>query len=47
MSLLKQKLASQVPGLRERVRNLAKANGNKIVSVVSIEQVLGGLRAVK
>ena len=47
MSLLKEKLASQIPGLKERIRNLAKANGKKAVSEVSVEQVLGGMRGVK
>lgn len=47
MSLLKQKLASQVSNLRDRVRNLAKNYGSKIVSEVTAEQVLGGMRGVK
>src|SRR4026209_1276883 len=46
MSLLKQKLASQVPDLRKRVVTLAKSNGNKVVADVSAEQVLGGMRGV-
>jgi citrate synthase len=47
MSLLKAKLASQVPNLRERVRNLGKNYGQKVVSEVTIEQILGGMRGVK
>ncbi len=47
MSLLKEKLASQVPKLRENVQNLIKNHGKKAVSDVSVEQVLGGLRGVK
>ncbi len=47
MSLLKQKLASQIPNLIEKVRNLAKENGKKKVSEVTVEQVLGGMRGVK
>lgn len=47
MSLLKKKLASQIPNLRERVRNLAKDHGKKAVSEVTVEQVLGGMRGVK
>lgn len=47
MSLLKEKLASQIPNLRERVRNLAKVSGKKVVSEVTVEQVLGGMRGVK
>jgi len=47
MSMLKEKLASQVPNLRERVRNLGKNYGKKVISEVSVEQVLGGMRGVK
>jgi citrate synthase len=47
MSLLKKKLASQIPNLRERVRNLAKDHGKKAVSEVTVEQVLGGMRGIK
>jgi citrate synthase len=47
MSLLKAKLASQVPNLRERVRNLGKNYGKKAISDVTVEQILGGMRGVK
>src|SRR5690349_20680065 len=47
MSLLKAKLASQVPNLRERVRNLGKNHGKKVISDVTVEQILGGMRGVK
>jgi citrate synthase len=47
MSMLKEKLASQIPDLQEKVRNLAKVNGKKSVSQVTVEQVLGGMRGVK
>ncbi len=47
MSLLKAKLASQVPDLKDRVRNLGKNNGQKVVSEVTVEQVLGGMRGIK
>ena len=47
MSMLKEKLASQIPNLQEKVRNLAKVNGKKSVSQVTVEQVLGGMRGVK
>lgn len=47
MSLLKAKLASQVPDLKERVRNLGKNYGKKVVSDVTVEQILGGMRGVK
>ena len=47
MPLLKEKLASQIPNLQEKVRNLAKQSGKKKVSEVTVEQVLGGMRGVK
>ena len=47
MSLLKAKLASQIPNLRERVRNLGKTYGSKVISEVTVEQVLGGMRGIK
>jgi citrate synthase len=47
MSVIKQTIASQVPNLRNRVRDLGKEHGKKSVSDVSIEQVLGGMRGVK
>ncbi|MCX7877831.1 MAG: citrate (Si)-synthase [Ignavibacteria bacterium] len=47
MSLLKAKLASQIPNLRERVRNLGKNYGSKVISEVTVEQILGGMRGVK
>lgn len=47
MSLLKAKLASQVPNLKDRVRNLGKTHGKKVISDVTVEQILGGMRGVK
>ena len=47
MSALKDKLAAQVPGLRDRVKNLAKNSGKKVISDVTVEQILGGMRGVK
>lgn len=47
MSLLKAKLASQVPDLKDRVRNLGKTHGKKVISDVTVEQILGGMRGVK
>ena len=47
MSLLKEKLASQIPNLIDRVRNLAKVSGKKVISEVTVEQVLGGMRGIK
>lgn len=47
MSLLKTKLVSQVQNLKDRVRDLGKNHGKKVVSEVTIEQILGGMRGVK
>ncbi len=47
MSLLKEKLAAQVPQLRERVQGLTKNFGKKVISDINVEQMLGGLRGVK
>jgi citrate synthase len=47
MSLLKTKLISQVQNLKDRVRDLGKNHGKKVVSEVTIEQILGGMRGVK
>jgi citrate synthase len=47
MSLLKTKLISQVQNLKDRVRDLGKNHGKKVVSDVTVEQILGGMRGVK
>jgi len=47
MSLLKIKLVSQVQNLKDRVRDLGKNHGKKVVSDVTVEQILGGMRGVK
>lgn len=45
--MLKEKLASLIPARRERVQNLVKNYGKKVVSEINVEQILGGLRGVK
>ncbi len=47
MSLLKQKLASIFPGLKAEINAFVKANGDKVVSQVTLAQAYGGLRGVK
>lgn len=47
MSLLKEKLASQIPQLRERTHSLIENYGTKVISDVTVGQLLGGLRGVK
>jgi citrate synthase len=47
LSLLKEKLASQIPQLRERTHSLIENYGTKVISDVTVGQLLGGLRGVK
>ena len=44
---IKEKLATQIPEVRERVSNLLKENGDVVVGNVTIAQVFGGMRNVK
>lgn len=45
--LIKDKVAAQLPGWRERVRKLVKENGDVKVDEVTIAQVYGGARGVR
>jgi citrate synthase len=47
MSKLQEKLAQQVPGLRETVKKLTKESGSVKISDVTVEQAYGGMRGVK
>jgi citrate synthase len=47
MSKLQEKLAQQVPGLRETVKTLTKETGSVKISDVTVEQAYGGMRGVK
>jgi citrate synthase len=47
MSMLKDKLAALIPARREKIHNLVKNYGKKVISEISVEQMLGGLRGVK
>jgi len=47
MSLLKQKLAVKIPAQAEKIKNLLKEHGEKVVSEVTLSQVYGGMRGVK
>jgi citrate synthase len=44
---IKEKLAAQLPEMREHVRKLVKDYGDVVVGEVTIGQVLGGMRDVK
>jgi citrate synthase len=47
MSLLKEKLASQVPKFRDKLHEIMATHGKKVISELNVEQLLGGLRGVK
>ncbi len=45
--LLKEKLSSLLPGLREEAKSIVKDHGKKNISEVTIDQLYGGMRGVK
>lgn len=47
MTALKDKLAQQVPTLREQLKQLLKEYGEKKISEVTLAQAFGGMRGVK
>ena len=47
MPTLKEKLAEQIPALREEVKDLVKQHGDKEVDKITVAQIFGGLRGVK
>ncbi len=47
MSRLKEKLAGQIPGYRERITRLVKEYGDVEVDKVTIKQFYGGMRGLK
>jgi len=47
MSLLKDRLAAKIPGVRESVRTLLAEHGERKISDVTIAQAYGGMRGVK
>lgn len=47
MPTLKEKLAEQIPALRDEVKNLVKNFGDKEIDKISVAQIFGGLRGVK
>ena len=44
---LKEKLAQQIPGLREDIRKLHREHGETVLSQVTVSQAFGGMRGVK
>ena len=47
MGMLQDKLAQQVPGLRDTVKKVTKESGAVKISDVTLEQAYGGMRGVK
>lgn len=47
MSMLKDKLASQIPGLGAEIKDLIKEHGDHVISQVTVKQAYGGVRGVK
>lgn len=45
--LLKDKFASQIPGLREEAKSIVKNHADKAISGVTIDKLYGGMRGVK
>ena len=45
--ILHEKIAAQLPAWRERVKNLVKEHGEKVIDQVTIGQVYGGMRDIK
>ena len=45
--MLHDKISAQLPRWRERVKNLVKDNGEKVIDQVNIGQVYGGMRDIK
>lgn len=47
MSVLKARLAEQIPGLRRDVQELVAEHGDAVISQVSVAQAFGGMRGVR
>ena len=45
--LMKERLASQLPALREEAKSIAKNHGSEVIGQVAIEQLYGGMRGIK
>lgn len=45
--LLKEKLSSQIPGLREEAKSIVKNYGKNAIDQVTIDQLYGGMRGIK
>jgi len=47
MLALKERMAQQIPELREELKALSKNHGNTVISEVTVGQAFGGMRGVK
>ena len=47
MSKLKKKFESQIPAMRDEIRDLIKEHGSKVISEVTVKQIYGGMRGVR
>ena len=47
MLALREKLAQQIPGLREEIHQLTKHHGNAVISEATVAQVFGGMRGIR
>ena len=47
MASLKEKFASQIPGLMEEIKSVISKLGEKVISEVTVTQAYGGMRGVK
>lgn len=47
MAILKDVLASQIPVARQRMKDLNKQLGNRVVDEVTVDQIYGGMRGIK
>ncbi len=47
MAALKEKLAEQIPALRNDIKALVTEHGTKVISEVTVTQAFGGMRGVK
>lgn len=45
--ILKEKLSSQIPALRDEAKSIIKSNGTKNIDQVVIDQLYGGMRGIK
>src|SRR5512140_1704948 len=45
--ILHEKIAAQLPAMRERVKALVKDHGDKVIDQVTVSQVYGGMRDIK